>query len=99
MEQQVERVQTVQTSNGTSIAGFVVSLVGLVIYLTPCIGTIPGLLLSVIGFLLSASALRITKSASGDGRGLALAGVICGGIPWLLLFLQVAACRSFLGAF
>jgi hypothetical protein len=67
-------------TNGWAIAGFIVSLVSLVL----CGVT------SIIGVILGIIAMRDTKRSGQDGFGLAVAAVVIGAIPivlWLLYWL------------
>lgn len=67
-------------TNGKAIASLVTSLVGLV-----CCGVT-----AIVGVFLGVIAMRETKQTGQEGRGLALAGVIVGGVVvagWALYFL------------
>jgi hypothetical protein len=74
--------------SGTVIAGFVVALVGLVLFWTPILG----LLLSVVGLVLSARGLSQVRR-TGQSSGLATTGVVMGivGLVPGIFFLSVFA--------
>ena len=61
-----------QKTNGLCIAGFIVSIVGVV----PFLSGIVGLILSIIG-------MKKAKMANEKGRGFAIAGIIIGALNFL----------------
>lgn len=67
---------TTSSTNGFAIAGFVLSLVGLVCCSFVICGIL-GLIFSIIG-------LNKANSSNGNGKGLAIAGIIIGGVAILL---------------
>jgi hypothetical protein len=71
-----------QKSNGLAVASMVVSICGLV--LVACYGA--GGLLGLIGAVLGHVAQRQIRERGEGGRGMALAGIICG---WIALGLGV----------
>lgn len=71
-----------QTTNGLAIASLVVSLVGFPLLFLFGIGLIP----AIVGLILGFVALHQIKRTGRNGHGLALAGVIVGGLGILVVF-------------
>ena len=76
-----------QKPKGLSIAGMVCGIVGLVLSLATCTW-IFGIILDVIGLILSGVALNNCKQGKADGKGMAVAGLVTSivGIVWVLAF-------------
>ena len=75
----VNNVAPAKKTNGLAIAGFVVSLVSLL-----CCGAC-----SVVGLVLSIVGLVQAKKYDGNGKGMAIAGIIIGAIAivlWIVFF-------------
>jgi len=78
MGQQIER-DPVETNpekpKGLAVAGMVTSIIGFILS-----AMFIGLVLSIVGIVLSAVALHDIKKGIRSGRGMAIAGVIIGGV-------------------
>ena len=76
-----------QKPKGLSIAGMVLGIVGLIFSLATCTW-IFGIILCVIGLILSGVALNNCKQGKADGKGMAIAGLATSivGIVWVLIF-------------
>ncbi|MCS7044757.1 MAG: hypothetical protein NZO58_00220 [Gemmataceae bacterium] len=61
--------------NGLAIAGMVLGIVGIVVVFIPCVGWLLGILLGIVGAILSGIGLG-TASSAGSGKGLAIAGLV-----------------------
>ncbi len=77
----VNNVQAQNKSNGLAIAGFVVSLVSTLL----CCGSF-----NVISLVLSIVGVAKAKDYGGNGKGLAIAGIIISAIGLILLILLTA---------
>lgn len=75
-----------QPSNGMATGGFVVALVGVVLSLVPFLGIVAWVI-SPVGLVLSVVGLTAASRKGGTGRGLAIAGVILGGLGLLICML------------
>ncbi|MEJ2885132.1 hypothetical protein [Actinomycetospora aeridis] len=73
-------------SNGIATGGFVVALVGAVLALVPFLGIVSWVI-SPVGLVLSIVGLTAASRKGGVGRGLAIAGVVLGGVGLLICFL------------
>lgn len=84
-QQQIIVTAPVQQSNGCATAGFVLSLIGLLLFSFTFIFPILGVILSIVGIVKA-------SKVNGTGRGLAIAGLIIGiiafipGILFIMLF-------------
>ena len=78
---------SVQKPKGLSIAGMVLGIIGLIFSLATCTW-IFGIILCVIGLILSGVALNNCKQGKADGKGMAIAGLVTSivGIVWVLIF-------------
>ena len=79
-------------NNGMAIAALATGVGGLVLLFTP-LGLI-GLLSCITGIVLGSIALKRVKRGQGEGRGMALAGMICGIVGAALFVLAVAFIAS-----
>lgn len=75
-----------QPSHGMATGGFVVALVGAVLSLIPFLGIVSWVI-SPVGLVLSIVGLTAATRKNGAGRGLAIAGVILGGLGLLVCML------------
>lgn len=75
-----------QPSNGIATGGFVVALIGAVLALVPFLGIVSWVI-SPVGLVLSIIGLTAASRKDGAGRGLAIAGVILGGLGLLICVL------------
>lgn len=75
-----------QKKNGLAIAGFVLSLVSLLLN--------PFSLISALGIILSCVGMGQINHGQGDGKGLATAGVVIGIINTVLYWIMLIACAS-----
>jgi hypothetical protein len=75
-------------SNGIATGGFVVALVGAALSLVPFLGIVSWVI-SPVGLVLSIVGLTAASRKGGAGRGLAIAGVVLGGLGLLMCFLWV----------
>ena len=73
-----ESVTPTKTSNGFAVAGFVISLISFIL----CCGSISGL-----GLIFSIIGAVNAKKVNGNGKGLAIAGIILGVLGIILLFI------------
>lgn len=78
-----------QGSNGLATAGFVLALLGLLGSWIPLLNVV-GILLAVIGVVLAAVGLAKSKKV-GSGKGLAIAGLVLGGLAILVAVVINAA--------
>lgn len=58
------------------VASLVLGILALVVAWVPCVG-VYALLFSIIGLVLGAVALSKAKKTNGEGKGLAIAGLVC----------------------
>ena len=79
--------------NGMATAGFVVSLIGLVLSLIPIVGTISWLICPV-GLILAVVGLVQSGSRGGSGRGLGIAGIVCAVLGLIVCIAYTAAFAS-----
>ncbi|MDD7938352.1 hypothetical protein PHK61_07965 [Actinomycetospora lutea] len=75
-----------QPSNGIGTGGFVVALIGAVLSLVPFLGIVSWVI-SPVGLVLSIVGLTAATRKNGAGRGLAIAGVVLGGVGLLICML------------
>jgi hypothetical protein len=74
-------------SNGLGVAGFVLGLLGLLLFWVPVLGAI----LAILGVILGGVGISQGRK-SGAGTGLAVAGLVCGILGLLpALFIVIAA--------
>lgn len=79
--------------NGLAVGGFIVSLVGLVLFFTGWLGA----LIALVGLILSIIGRRQALSRGERGAGFALAGIILGavgvviGVVYLIVLIAVIA--------
>jgi hypothetical protein len=76
----------VPQTNGLAVAGLVCGIIGLVFFWTFWLGIILG----ILGVIFGAIGLSRARAGVGVGRGMGLAGVICGGLAILFTILWVA---------
>ena len=65
-----------QGTNGLAVAGMICGILGLVLFWTIWLGIILG----VLGIIFGAIGQSRAKTMGGTGRGMAMAGLICGAI-------------------
>jgi hypothetical protein len=82
--------QAMPASNGLGTAGGVVGIVALVLLWFPYIG----LILGVIGVVLGAVGLSRSNRLYGAGKGMSIAGIVCGGVALILNILFIVAIYS-----
>jgi hypothetical protein len=80
-------VYSVPQTNGLAIAGLVCGVIGLVLFWTVWVGIILG----ILGVIFGAVGMSSARARGGVGRGLGLAGLICGAAAILLSVLFIAA--------
>lgn len=80
-----QTVATPEKGNGMAVAGFVLSLISLF-----CCG-----FLSILGLIFSILGLVNAPKVGGKGKGLAIAGIILGGLAILLMILSFLFMPSF----
>jgi len=81
-----------QLPKGMSIAGMVLGICGCVFSLATCTLWI-GLVLSVIGVVISGVAMKNCNDGKADGKGMAIAGLVTAivGIGWCIYIIAIAA--------
>jgi hypothetical protein len=82
--------QAMPASNGVGTAGGVVGIVALVLLWFPYIG----LILGVTGVVLGAVGLSRSNRLYGAGKGMSIAGIVCGGVALVLNILFIVAIYS-----
>ena len=77
---------------GLSIAGMVLGICGCVFSLATCTLWV-GLVLSVIGVVISGIAMKNCNDGKADGKGMAIAGLVTAivGIGWCIYIIAIAA--------
>ena len=81
-------------SNGCAAGGFVCALLGLIFCWIPVVGFI----LLVLGLVLSAAGLAASKSRSGAGKGLGIAGLVTALVPGIILAVLTVSCTGCIGS-
>lgn len=76
----------VRQTNGLAVAGLVCGVIGLVFFWTFWLGIILG----ILGVIFGAIAMSRARAWAMPGRGMGLAGVICGGVAILFSIVWVA---------
>ena len=81
-----------QLPKGMSIAGMVLGICGCVFSLATCTLWV-GLVLSVIGVVISGVAMKNCNDGKADGKGMAIAGLVTAivGIGWCIYIIAIAA--------
>jgi hypothetical protein len=74
-------------SNGVGTAGGVVGIVAAVLLWFPYVG----LILGVIGVALGAVGLNRSNRLYGAGKGMSIAGIVCGGVALIINILFIVA--------
>jgi uncharacterized membrane protein len=74
---------------GLAIAGMIIGICGAVLSITPCLWMV-GIAPDIVGIVLSAIALNKVKKGTGGGKGMAIAGLVCGIIGIVLWFIAMA---------
>ena len=90
----------VQKPKGFAVAGLVLGICGLAMSLIPCFLVI-GPIVGIVGIVLSALALSRANAGTSGGKGMALAGLICGiasPILWLVIWLAIGRAAKEQGA-
>ena len=84
-----------QLPKGMSIAGMVLGICGCVFSLATCTLWV-GLVLSVIGVVISGVAMKNCSDGKADGKGMAIAGLVTAivGIGWCIYIIAIAASIS-----
>ena len=90
------------STKGMSIAALVLGIAGIVFLFLPInYGTYIGLVMAIVAIVLGAMAMKRTPKG-GDGRGLAVAGFVCGivacGLAVVAVICVVACAGALLGA-
>jgi hypothetical protein len=75
----------VPRTNGLAVAGMVCGIIGLVLFWTFWLGIILG----ILGVIFGAIGMSRARAWAMTGRGMGLAGVICGGLAILLSIVWV----------
>jgi hypothetical protein len=78
---------TNQPSNGMAVASLVLGICAIPMTCFHGIGVIPGILAIVFGFIARA---RVKRGEAQFGAGMALAGIICGFVPIVLILVALA---------
>ena len=81
-----------QLPKGMSIAGMVLGICGCIFSLATCTLWV-GLVLSVIGVVISGIAMKNCNEGKADGKGMAIAGLVTAivGIGWCIYIIAIAA--------
>lgn len=79
--------QAMPASNGVGTAGGVVGIIAAVLLWIPYIG----LILGVIAVVLGAVGLSRSNRLYGAGKGMSIAGIVCGAVALILNILFIAA--------
>jgi hypothetical protein len=79
--------QAMRPSNGVGTAGGVVGIVAAVLLWFPYVG----LILGVIGVVLGAVGLSRSNRLYGAGKGMSIAGIVCGGVALIINILFIVA--------
>jgi hypothetical protein len=82
--------QAMRPSNGVGTAGGVVGIVAAVLLWFPYVG----LILGVIGVVLGAVGLSRSNRLYGAGKGMSIAGIVCGGVALVINILFIVAISS-----
>ncbi len=85
-------------TNGTATAGFICGLVAIILIWIPWVSLI-GIILGVIGLILSGLGLSQANKIAGSGRSMAIAGLVLSIIVVLIFIIALAIGAAILGRF
>lgn len=91
--QPAQYAQGMQPSNGIATAGGIVGIIAAALLWFPYIG----LILGIIGVVLGAVGLSRSNRLHGAGKGMSIAGIVCGGVALIINVLFIAAIYTAVG--